>query len=190
MWDLYEDSVEKQNSWFKSMESYFQDKQLFSTLEEKQNYMTKLKAKRDNVVKREKDIDTFVDKALTLVQTSGVDRLKPYISSVSTRYQSLHILSKDVLNKWETLVDEHKSYTDKLEETNIWLTDMEAHLAGILSETQPDLRVAKLSELSSEKESRSQNINDLTEIGEKLYPATAAQGRDKIRTELRGIRDR
>lgn len=46
-------------------------------------------------------------------------------------------------------------------------------------------RLTKLQELMAEKEQGASKIHATVECGEKLYPSTAAEGREIIRQELR-----
>ena len=67
------------------MEAAFRDQQLQPTLKEKEERLSAFKEKREVIVKREKEIDQFVDKSHGLLNSSGVERIKPLISQISNR---------------------------------------------------------------------------------------------------------
>ena len=71
--------------WFRSMEAAFRDQQLQPTLKEKQSRLAAFKEKRETILKKENEIDQFVDKSHTLLNCSGVERIKPLISQISNR---------------------------------------------------------------------------------------------------------
>lgn len=74
--------------WFRLMEADFRDQQLQPSLEEKQNRLRTFKEKRETIIKMESEIDQFIDKSHGLLNSSGVERIKPIISQISNRYIS------------------------------------------------------------------------------------------------------
>lgn len=84
-WQDFEDQLEAHTSWFRGMEAAFRDQQLQPTLKEKEGRLNAFKEKREIIVKQEKEIDQFVDKSHGLLNSSGVERIKPLISQISNR---------------------------------------------------------------------------------------------------------
>lgn len=102
-------------------------------------------------------------------------------------------MSKEVINRWQGLLEDHRSYQDKLEETNNWLQPLEEQLSSLRdspSTSNVESRALKLQTLVSEQEQAAHRLTTLTAMGERLYPDTAAPGRETIRQQLREIRDR
>ncbi|KAL1139462.1 hypothetical protein AAG570_006446 [Ranatra chinensis] len=128
-----------------------------------------------------------------------LEQLKTLSSTVkkTTTKSGISFLEKDI-NKLEgsykklieQVVEEHKVYKSKLQETSTWLTPLEDKLKFVESETCFENKNKMLQSLVAELEQASPWLNNLTTAGERLYPDTAASGRDTIRTELRAIRDR
>ena len=85
-WNEFEEPLEAFMKWFRQMEAIFRDQPLQSDLEGKISQADSFKMKRDAIVKREKEIDQFVDKSHSLVNTSGVERIKPLVSQISNKY--------------------------------------------------------------------------------------------------------
>lgn len=54
------------------------------------------------------------------------------------RYQLLHVLSKEVINRWQGLVEDHRSYQEKLAETQAWLQPLESQLETLRTTAATD----------------------------------------------------
>lgn len=192
-WQEFETHLDEHTKWFRATEVKFRDQQLQASLPEKEAQLRAYISERDAITAKEKEIDEFVDRSHVLLHTSGAERIKPLISQISNRYQLLHVLSKEVINRWQALVENHRNYQDKLEETSTWLTPLEEHLAmlqhGELANNM-EAKASRLQLLLSEREQAEHRLSNLTTIGERLFPDTAAAGREKIRKELRAIRER
>lgn len=192
-WQEFESQLDENTKWFRATEVKFRDQQLQASLPEKETQLKTYVAQRNLITSKEKDIDAFVDRSHALLNTSGAERIKPLISQISNRYQLLHVLSKEVINRWQGLVENHKAYQDKLEETSNWLTPLEENLASLQRgefANNIEAKSSRLQILLSEREQAEHRLSSLTIIGERLFPDTAATGREKIRKELRDIRDR
>lgn len=192
-WEDFENEMDILNNWLKVTEVKFREQPLQATLAEKENCLKKYFKDRDLIAEKEKEVDAFVDNGHSLLLVSGVQKIKPLISQINNRYQNLHALSKEVINKWQSLVDNHRNYENKMDEISAWLEPLEEHLAILETGELADNIEAKsnrLQVLLSEREQGEHKINSLTLIGERLFPDTAAPGREKIRNDLRSIRDR
>lgn len=189
-WKLFDEGVETHSSWCREMESFFKDQPLCATLEEKQDQVEVLAQKREEVVQYERDIDMFVDQSHALVRISSVDRLKPLITQLSNRYQSLHVLTKEAVTKWRGIVSDHEAFEEKFEENERWLESVEEALDEYHSEMHPEKKNSQLQHLLSEREQATHRLASITTIGERLYPDTATNGREKLRQELRMMRER
>lgn len=122
-----------------------------------------------------------------------VHKIKPVVTQISNRFQNLHILTKEVINRWQSIVDDHKKYKQKLEETAAWLEPLEQHLAilegGDLA-NNIEATTNRLQVLLAEKEQGEHKVNSLSILGERLLADTATQGRELVRNEIRDIRER
>ncbi|XP_046474495.1 muscle-specific protein 300 kDa isoform X6 [Neodiprion pinetum] len=192
-WQDFEDQLESHTRWFRAMEAAFRDQQLQATLKDKESQLSTFKDKRESIAKQEREIDEFVDKSHGLLHASGVDRIKPLISQISNRYQLLHVLSKEVIHRCQTLVDDHRAFQDKLEAVNAWLGPLEQNLAGLKKEEvggNLEAKGSRLQVLLAEREQAEHRLAGLTAAGERILPDTSAQGREVIRHELRHARER
>lgn len=192
-WQNFEKELEGYTSWFKNTETKLREQPLQATLEEKEEQLRVYNNERDIVFAKEKEIDAFVDKCHALFQISHVERIKPLVTQINTKYQTVHSLVKEIINHWQNLVDNHRKYNDKLKETSQWLDNLEEHLTllrqGELAKGQ-ESAPNRLQVLLTEKEQGEHKINSLVLSGERLFPDTAANGREQIRNELREVRER
>jgi nesprin-1 len=116
------------------------------------------------------------------------------ISQISCKYQQLHVQSKEVVSKWQGIVDDHRLYEEKFFETVAWITSLEDILESLLkfkdqSETG-GTTIIGVQNLMAEKEQASHRLGSLTSAGERLFPETASAGREKIRQDLKLLRIR
>ncbi|CAL4222595.1 unnamed protein product, partial [Meganyctiphanes norvegica] len=139
-WSQFEQQLDCHASWCREKESFFKDQQLCSSLEEKEDRISLIASKREEIVQYEREVDIFVDQSHALVRISSVDRLKPLITQLSNRYQALHVLSKDTCSKWKGLVTDHKTYVDKLTENTTWISAVETALKELLQVKTSDSR--------------------------------------------------
>ncbi|KAG5889994.1 hypothetical protein JTB14_035906 [Gonioctena quinquepunctata] len=191
-WNEFEDDLDALNQWFKTAETHFRDQALKATLPEKEGKLGLLQKQREGVSGKEKDIDVFVDKSHILLQNSGSQKIKPLVSQISNRFQNLHGLTKDVIGRWQGIVDDHKKYKAKVDGVLTWLAPLEEHLNAIKGDGLSNNAEVnnRLQLLLSEKEQGEHNINSLTILGERLLPDTATEGRELVRNEMRSIRER
>jgi len=102
------------------------------------------------------------------------------------------VLSKEVVNRWQSLVDDHRVYRDRLNEIEAWLSPLEARLANLRGTVAAESAVAaaELQSLLAEREQAETKLAGLCSSGERLLSDTAAPGRERIRQQMRNIRDR
>lgn len=188
-WNDFEQKLEELTKWCRTAESVFREQQLQSTLHEKVEQLEKYKIQKDLIQQKEKEIDSFADAAHALLNNCGADRLQTLTSQITSRYQLLQVLSKEVVNRWSTLVDDHQFYQDKYNEVDLWLQPIENQLQSAEKEDASQISNI-LQVLISEREQAELLFSTLNAAGEKALPETSTQGREKLRKEMRDIRDR
>lgn len=186
-WNAFDASLDDLTKWCRGIETIFRDQQLQSTVDEKARQLDTFKRHRDEILQKQRKIDEFTDQAHKLLNNSGAERLKTLTSQLTNRYQLLQVLSKEVVNRWQTLLDDHRRYNEKLEEVKAWLTPLENQLAAAVAGEPSD---ALVEHLLNEQDNADALVNGLESLGEKALPETSTQGREKIRQELRDVRDR
>ncbi|XP_025834538.1 nesprin-1 isoform X2 [Agrilus planipennis] len=192
-WKEFESDMEKLNEWFKSIEYEFRDQPLQANLKTKTDQLQKFSRLRDEISSKEKEIESVCDKGHSLFQISEAPKMKSAVAQTGSRYQNLLAISKNTIDKWQTLVDDNANYDSKYNEVRAWLKPLEEHLESLQRKeesTNMEIRNNILQVLLSEKETGRHKLNSLTIVGEKLLPDTAAEGREKIRNDLRNVRER
>lgn len=190
-WAEFDKNLDELTKWCRATEAIFRDQQLQSSLKEKSDQLAVFKEQREKIIQKQKPIDAFMDQTHALLNNSGADRLKTLISQLTNRYQLLQVLSKEVVNRWQTLVDEHQRYADKLQEVSAWILPVEKQLKKALTEEPGAGTFSNLLQfLLNEQVQAESLLSTLTTLGEKALPETSTQGREKIRQELRNIRER
>lgn len=189
-WKTFENGLEVSNAWLRQQESAFGDQPLQVTLMDKEARLAKFQTTRDIITAYEPDIDAFVDQATALFQSSGVERMRPLISQISSKYQQLHVQSKEVVSRWQGIVEDHRLYEDKFMETIAWITMLEDTLDSLLKPGREQLETNSIQNLMAEKEQASHRLGSLSSAGERLFPETASTGREKIRQDLKILRSR
>ena len=189
-WEQFTTDLSKHHDWFKRFENIFRNQQLFGSAEEKRKQLEEYKSKREEIVQQEKTIDDFVNNSHNLLHNSGVERLKPVITQISNRYQLLHVLSKEIVSKWQGIVEDHDDFCDKLKEINAWTEAMEKIVENASKELNIERKIEELSRVLSEQEQAPLKISNLAATGERLYPDTSSSGREQIRQEIKTVRER
>lgn len=103
------------------------------------------------------------------------------------------MLSKEVVTRCQSIVDDHQAYEEKLKVVDTWLTQLEESLAGLKKDdTGGNLeeKVSRLQILLAKKEEGEHRLGGLISFGERILGDTSAQGREIIRHELRQARER
>ncbi|XP_024081429.1 nesprin-1 [Cimex lectularius] len=190
-WAKFEEELDVHTKWFRVTEAAFKDQQLKASLDDKTAHLNTYKQKREEITKKEVEIDQFVDESHALLLITSVDRIKPLISQISNRYQLLHVLSKEVINRWQSLVDDHKLFNARYDETSALLEPLEQKLKQLETDkTGFGTKSTILQTLASELEQALPKLNNLCGSADKLYPDTAGPGREIIRQQIRDIRNR
>lgn len=190
-WHSFEKNLDELSKWCRTSESIFRDQQLQSNIDDKIDHLNKFKNQREEILQKQRIIDLFTDQANALLSNSGAERLKPLISQLSNRYQLLQVLSKEVVNRWQILCDDHRKYNNKLEEVLAWMGPVEVQLETALKEEYGSGSSSNVLQfLLNERDQAEALLSSLTTLGEKTLPETSTQGRERIRQELRDARDR
>jgi nesprin-1 len=100
---------------------------------------------------------------------------------------------QELITKWDRYVDDHINYEDNYHVFVDWLGAAEEKLDDC-AETSGDKEAIEekkqvVQSLMTEKEHGLMKLNSAIETGEKLYPDTAAAGREQIRQELRTAKE-
>ncbi|XP_076463750.1 muscle-specific protein 300 kDa-like isoform X7 [Babylonia areolata] len=192
-WGSFEGTCEECSRWLKNMENSVRSQELRNTLQEKQAQVDKLKKQREEILSKQGMIDRFTDEAQNLMHTSSDVRLSTQVTQLTTRYQGLLSLTKELISKWEKYVADHQVFDSRLSEYNDWMQQahqkLEQCLQPVGDQESMEEKRALIQMLLSEKEHGFQRLNGTVDSGEKLFPDTASAGREKVRQDLRRAKE-
>lgn len=192
-WDTFDKDLDTLTKWCRATEAIFRDQQLQSTFDEKANQLATFKNHRDEILAKQKAIDAFTDQGHTLLNHTGAEKIKMQTGQLTNRYQLLQMLSKEVLGRWQALLDDHRKYNDKLNEIVAWLEPLEHKVdAAMKSNVEPNQALvgSVLEQLLNESANADALLSALDASVEKTLQETSTQGREKIRNEIRSVNDR
>ena len=189
-WEQFNDDISRHHDWFKLFEGIFRSQQLQDTAEQKGSKLQEYKAKREDIIGQEKTIDDFVNNSHNLLHNSGVERLKPVITQISNRYQLLHVLSKEVVSKWQGIVEDHEGFCTRLVEMTAWLDGIQDAVEKASRESDIEKKMETLQGVALEQDAGPLKIASFSAAGERLFPDTSSHGREVLRQEIREVRDR
>ncbi|XP_076442566.1 muscle-specific protein 300 kDa-like isoform X3 [Babylonia areolata] len=192
-WGSFESKFEECAEWLKNMENSVKSHELKNTLKEKQAQVEKFKKQREEILSQQPTMDQFTDEAQNLMHTSSDVRLSTQVTQLTNRYQGLLSLTKELISKWEKYVADHQVFDNRLSEYNDWILQASQKLEqcsqSVGDQESMEEKRAMIQMLFSEKEHGLQRLNGSIESGEKLYPDTAASGREKVRQDLRRAKE-
>lgn len=190
-WKTFEEQIDDLKKWCRNNETTFKELPQKNNLEEKENLLKYFKENQDEIIQKESTIDNFVDFSNNLLAKTGVEKIKILSNQILNRYKLLTVLSKEVVNRSHNILNDHKQYHEKFIESDKELVLVEKQLSEITDNFDiKNFNMENSSLLYIEKDKLEISINNLTAMGENILPETGAPGREKIREEIRNIRER
>ena len=190
-WKNFDEQVDELKKWCKANETIFKELPQKNTLSEKEDLLKFFKETQENISQKEGQFDNFVDSSNILLAQTGVEKIKIMSNQLLNRYKLLTVLSKEVVNRSQNILNDHQSYQEKYNEADALLTATEKTVAEATENIDIKNLNKELAQLFNiEKDKLDSVINNLTHIGEKVLPETGSTGREKIRDDIRNMRDR
>ncbi|XP_065079035.1 muscle-specific protein 300 kDa-like [Ochlerotatus camptorhynchus] len=189
-WTQFDQELDTLTKWCRSMETIFREQQLYDTLEKKQNQLQLYRTNLEHINEKQKDVDVFVTTAQALFSKTGVEKVKFYINQLINRHQLLLVLSKEVVNRAQNIVNDHIGYDERLIECSTRLTNIENNLEKAVADKITAINQSMLQNIDIEKEKIENYIPSLITASEKVLTETSSNGREKIREDIREIKDR
>lgn len=190
-WKKFEEQNDELKKWCKNYETIFKELPQKNELDEKEALLKQFKEHQENIAQKESNIDELVDFSNLLLAKTGVEKIKIMSNQLLNRYKLLTVLSKEVVNRLQNIFNDHQLFQEKHVEANDELERIEKQLAQATESTDlKSLNKEFVQILSIEKEKLNSTIDDLTSLSEKVLPETGTAGREKIRDNLRVVRDR
>ena len=198
LWQQYELMTENLSSWLKEVESRMRTETMnqidISMVKEK---IEETEALLEEVNSHDDELYELMEKTEELLEINQDCRAGEYANQIQSRVQALIQFCNTFLNKLNHLTKDQKLYGETIKKMEEWLKDAEEKLKGFEQLTRAGGKptVAYQSKLHSlksfveEKKNGQQLLNAVVEHGEALFSAITPEGREKIRTDLRTLRD-
>lgn len=141
----------------------------------------------------EADFDKMSDDCQELMHSSGDTRISVNVQQVTSRFQSIQSTAREIVKKCEQAVADHTVFNEKYRQCSDWLAAAQARFETCQENIEGGARNVLiqrseiLKELLSQQNSAQLLLNNTIEMGEKLYPSTALEGREAIRLQLQEL---
>lgn len=196
-WRDYKDEYERLSDWLQQFDILIkaQKNALLPNVVEKEKQVREVKDILENLTKGQDQIDKFNKTAGALLSSQLDTYINNQLRHLNSRYQVQVNLAKDVLNKVETNLAQHKEYEDNLGKARGWIENAKqiirqgTEAASSSSREELQSRLDKIQELLRKRE-EGQNLVHLTvNCGEKVVRNTRSDGREEINAQLKEIQN-
>ena len=198
LWQQYELMSENIASWLKEIESKVRAETVtqlnLSTIDDK---IKEIEVLQKQIKDYEPEITEISSLGKKIMKENPETRVSLFVNNLVTRYQAVMKFTSTYLDRLQSLNKTKDIYRASVTDVENWLAEAEAKLKSfddVLSGGAKSMQVyqAKLGELkkfSGEREKGQILLNKAVETGEALFPGISPENREKIRAELRKLRD-
>ena len=185
-----EETAQELRNWLRAIETKVKDQSLKSTLEDKEAHIDNLRQLEDEISYKGREFNDALSQAQSL---DSEGKHVNNISQMMTRYQALKAAIKEMLNRYQHFVRDHRTFLEKYKESVEWISavdqDLREHAAVVGDMKLLQMRRNKVEQLVELKSTQANKIESVLELGERLYVHTAPDGREKLRQMLREMRE-
>lgn len=186
-WDTFDREMESITKTCRELETIFKGDHLQPSLSGKQEMLTELKSQKDKANELQHKMDHLMEISNKFYSVSNADRVRNLSNQLSNRIQLLNILSKEVVNRWTNIVNDHMAYEKSFENALNLINQAEAKLHTLEDISRADENISKL---LCDQDYIENVLNGAHSLGETLMSDTLAEGRENIRKGLRELNDR
>ncbi|XP_019623005.1 PREDICTED: nesprin-1-like [Branchiostoma belcheri] len=191
-WKRYEEMEKELTTWLANMESTLKaEVPLVSTVQEKKEQLAKYKSYHDEVMKRKTAIEALSKQATAVMghQAANVS-LGSQVTNITSHFQSLTIISKDLVKKLDQTVTDHEQFEVTLKSTSHWISQLSQEIQRCKSNTtQPlETRIKTLKDLGTTIQDGKSKLKAASDKTEKVLSTTAAHGHKHIIQEVERLR--
>ncbi|XP_054713817.1 LOW QUALITY PROTEIN: muscle-specific protein 300 kDa-like [Uloborus diversus] len=194
LWQKYETEFETFSSWLKDMESKVKSETSQQVdLDDIQQQLSVIMGLQKEVHSKKPLLDRLHQTMQQISNENPEARLKTQVSQLNSRYQVLDRNLQEAIRRLEALLKVKKDYETAKTELQKWLNEMDQSLkpnldvSGDKATLQSKLNTLK--DLLSKKEQHTPKLSAVTDAGEVIYLSLNMEGRDRIRSEMRNLRD-
>ena len=197
-WRKFEESQENISVWLKETEETIRMVTASQvSIENFDKEKQKLNKIQNEINQKENVISELTNIAKDIIQDSPESKVDQQVQVINQRYKSVSksltafIKKLDgVFQSRETQKDAIKTYKEWLESSKQKLKQFEAiNETSVQNQAGFDAKLKELRSVLAEKEVGHEYLEKAIEAGEILFSEIAKEDRDKMRTEIRGLRD-
>lgn len=192
-WTEYEDQYSEALEWLTKTETLVQSyNKLQDSLEDKKNVLEEFQGHLQTLFDWQRELDRLNMRAQTLLETCADTRISNAVTQLTTKYNALLSLAKEIMRRLELHYQEHQQHHTLYEECQYWvektrekLKDCE-EIPSTLSEVQ-----IKLNTVKSIRQGFEQGQNKLRyalELKEKVIMNTEVHGAAKIQEDTENLK--
>merc|ERR1712079_405943 len=151
------------------------------------NEITQTKAVLDDLASHESDMKTLIDLSKRIVDECQESKIEQHVSSIQNRYHN----AKKVLTKHMDKLQKVFQKKDSIEDYEKWLNNSKEKLKEFenISAGISETKISNFKLIIADKENGSVLLEKAIETGENIFSEIAPNDREKIRTEIRALRD-
>lgn len=192
-WTEYEDQYSEALEWLTKTESLVQSyNKLQDSLEDKKNVLEEFQGHLQTLFDWQRELDRLNMRAQTLLETCADTRISNAVTQLTTKYNALLSLAKEIMRRLELHYQEHQQHHTLYEECQYWIEKTREKLKDCedvpssLSEVQ-----IKLNTVKSIRQGFEQGQNKLRyamELKEKVIMNTEVNGAAKIQEDTENLK--
>lgn len=186
-WQGFDEKLEAITKACREKEAIFKGENLQPTLQAKKEKLQDFIKDKEETTELQIDFDSFIDIANKLQSATGTDKVRNLSNQLSNRIQLLQILSKEVVNRWNTIVDDHIKYSNNFDNANTLVEQIESKLMAV---DKTALTPDSISRIITDQDYVEKVLDSTHVLSEKIMPDTLANGREQVRQELRELQER
>lgn len=192
-WTEYQDQYSEALEWLTKTEALVQSyNKLQDSLHQKKIVLEEFQGHLQTLFDWQKELDRLNVKAQMLLETCADTRISNAITQLTTKYNALLTLAKEVMRRLELHYQEHQQHHTLYEECQAWIEKTREKLAdceeipSTLSEVQIKLNTVK--NLRQGFEQGQNKLRYLLELKEKVVMNTEASGAVKIQEDTENLK--
>lgn len=192
-WTEYEDQYSEALEWLTKTESLVQTyNKLQDSLEDKKCVLEQFQGHLQTLFDWQKELDRLNMSAQTLLETCADTRISNAVTQLTTKYNALLSLAKEIMRRLELHYQEHQQHHTLYEECQYWLENTREKLKDYeeIPSTLSEVQI-KLNSVKSIRQGFEQGQNKLryaVELKEKVCINTEVTGAAKIQEDTENLK--
>lgn len=192
-WTEYEDQYSEALEWLTQTETLVQSfNKLQDSLQDKKYVLEQFQGHLQTLFDWQKDLDRLNVLAQSLLETCADTRISNAVTQLTTKYNALLSLAKEIMRRLEMHYQEHQQHQTLYEECQYWLENTREKLNNCeeIPSTLSEVQI-KLNTVKSIRQGFEQGQNKLRyaiELKEKICMNTEAQGAAKIQEDTENLK--